>query len=315
MYNGLSKVSASIRRFKRPATEAPLQGFSPITRLSSEDIFIVGYPKSGNTWFQNLVAGVCYGVDPRLSPSALTQHLVPDLSIQKWYQRYRTPTFFKSHALPCPEYRRVVYLLRDGRDVMVSYRHFREAVDHVAYDFLEFVSPGSELYPCHWAHHVDAWMQNPYDAHMLLIKYEDLLADPVRQLESFCQFAGIARETKHLEVIAKAASFRNLREKEVREDVGQPDRVFLPGALFFRRGIVGSYKDEMPPEVLSRFLGHSAQTLRRHGYLLNSPEDEDSGVKTRACGLSPPGSPDARDLPCSPIKSLIPRSRDVKREL
>ena len=31
----------------------------------AEDIFIVGYPKSGNTWFQNLVVGAVYGMDPR----------------------------------------------------------------------------------------------------------------------------------------------------------------------------------------------------------------------------------------------------------
>ncbi len=36
--------------------------FTPITEFSGEDVFIVGYPKSSNTWLQNLVAGVVYGV-------------------------------------------------------------------------------------------------------------------------------------------------------------------------------------------------------------------------------------------------------------
>src|SRR5438105_2547577 len=94
--------------------EAVPEGFVPISEFSPDDIFIVGYPKSGNTWFQNLVGGVVYGVDPKLSPIALVQELVPDASSRKYFRRNATPMFFKSHSLPCREYRRVVYLLRDG---------------------------------------------------------------------------------------------------------------------------------------------------------------------------------------------------------
>jgi hypothetical protein len=242
------------------------EGFVPITQFLAEDIFIVGYPKSGNTWFQYLIAGVVYGVDPRWGPSLLVYDLVPDLSYNKYYRRYATPMFFKSHALPCPEYRRVVYLLRDGRDVMVSYRHYREEIDGVEYDFLKFVTPETDLYPCHWPEHVDAWMQNPYRAQMLLIKYEDLLREPVRELKRVCQLAGISRETDHLTAIAGAASFRNLRDKEARMGFGRPDHNFPPNKFFFRRGVAGSHKDEMPPEVLQKFLEQAGETLRRCGY-------------------------------------------------
>jgi hypothetical protein len=244
-----TKIGATLGRFKRPAPEAipetPApeaipEGFTSITRFLAEDIFIVSYPKSGSTWFQNLIAGVAYGVDPRWGPPALVHDLVPDLSHDKYYRRYATPMFFKSHALPCPEYRRVVYLLRDGRDAMVSYRRFREVIDGVEYDFLKFVTLETALYPCHWPEHVESWIQNPYDAQMLVIKYEDLLQAPVRELKRFCQFAGMSRGTDHLTAIAEGASFRNLRDKEARMGVGRPDHNFPPGKFFFRRGVAGS---------------------------------------------------------------------------
>jgi hypothetical protein len=244
--------------------EAVPEGFVPISEFSPDDIFIVGYPKSGNTWFQNLVGGVVYGVDPKLSPIALVQELVPDANSRKYFRRYATPMFFKSHSLPCQEYRRVVYLLRDGRDAMVSYRHYREAVDKVKYDFQKFVTPETDLYPCHWPRHVEAWAKNPYEAQMLVIKYEDLLDQPVEQLKRFCEFAGISRETEHLKAVAEAASFRNLHAKEVKE--GWPDPNFEAGKFFFRRGVVGSHKDEMPHEALKIFLGQAAETLHRYGY-------------------------------------------------
>jgi hypothetical protein len=99
---------------ERREPEAIPERFVPITQFLPEDIFIVSYPKSGNTWFQNLACGVVYGVDPRLAPSTLVHDLVPDLGYQKYYRRYANPMFFKSHSLPRADFRRVVYLLRDG---------------------------------------------------------------------------------------------------------------------------------------------------------------------------------------------------------
>lgn len=291
-----TKIGAVLGRFKRPAHEVipeesapePVpEGFTSITEFLAEDIFIVGYPKSGNTWFQNLVAGVVYGLDPIWSPSALLQDLLPYLSYyehspRQIYRRYATPTFFLSHDLPRAEFRRVVYLLRDGRDVMVSYRHYREAIDRVEYDFLKFVSPENELYPCHWSRHVDAWIRNPYGAQLLLIKYEDLLREPVRQLQRFCEFAGISREIDHLTAIAEAASFGSLRDKEARIGFGWPDHIFPADRFFFRRGVAGSHNDEMPPEVLQRFLEQAGETLRRRGYATGKLGEENCKLTERS---------------------------------
>lgn len=283
MSDGVTEFDRSPGQFQRPApaeegaaTAIVPEGFTPATQFLPDDIFIVGYPKSGNTWFQNLIAGMVYGVDPRFGPTVLAHDLVPDLSSGKYYRRYATPMFFKSHALPCPEYRRVVYLLRDGRDVMVSYRHYQEATLGKQFDFLQYVSPETELYPCHWAQHVDAWMKNPYRAHILIIKYENLLREPVTELQRFCKFAGVPRENKHLASIAEAAAFRNLREREERIGFGRADVNFLPGKFFFRRGVAGSHKDEMPPEVLEKFLGHAGETLRRCGYTIGEHREDTS---------------------------------------
>jgi Sulfotransferase domain len=260
----LKRIGAAFQAFKRSTADVIPDGFIPISDFSPDDVFIVGYPKSGNTWFQHLVAGVVYGVDPKWAPIAAVQDLVPDASLLKYYRRYAPRMFFKEHSLPRPDYRRVVYLLRDGRDAMVSYRHYREAVDKVKYDFQEFVTPETDLYPCHWPRHVDAWTKNPYGAEILVIKYEDLLAQPVEQLQRFCEFVGISRDIDHLKAVAEAAAFSNLRGKEAKE--GWPDPNFEAGKFFFRRGVVGSHKDEMPPGALQIFLGQASETLRRHGY-------------------------------------------------
>ena len=37
--------------------------YIPINKTNINDIFIVGFPKSGNTWMQSLIAGIQYGID------------------------------------------------------------------------------------------------------------------------------------------------------------------------------------------------------------------------------------------------------------
>src|SRR5438093_1486020 len=91
-------------------------GLVPIGEYEADDIFVVGYPKSGHTWFQNLLVGIVYGMDNRYAPDSLIQDLVPDVHYKKYYRRYMRPMFFKSHMFPTQQYKRVVYLLRDGRD-------------------------------------------------------------------------------------------------------------------------------------------------------------------------------------------------------
>ena len=242
-----------------------ITGLIPITEFVENDVFIVGYGKSGNTWFQNLTSGMIYGVDPEYGPDTLIQELVPDVDYKRFYKRYRTPMFFKSHHLPRPDYRRVVYLLRDGRDVMVSYFHHLNAHRTEEVDFLKLAETGEDLYPSKWHEHVEAWLSNPYNAQMIIIKYEDLKTNPVNELRRFCAFVGEERDDQFLNLLAEKSSFQNMRQKEIR--YGWDNPAWPKDKPFIRRGIIGSYKDEMPPNILEVFLRETEGTLRKCGYL------------------------------------------------
>jgi len=240
-------------------------GLVPITTTHEDDVFLVGYAKSGNTWLQNLVAGVVYGVDPEYAPDALIQWLVPDVLAKDFYRRFVTPMFFKSHELPNPRYRRVVYLLRDGRDVMVSLYHFWKAQRGKYPDFLWLVKFRQSM-SVKWHQHVEAWLSNPYKADMIVIRYEELKRDPVEQMRKFCSFARIDRPDSVIQAVTQKASFEKMREKEIRYgmDLFPP---FHGGSLFMRRGEVGNHRNEMPKHVLEVFLKEAGETLRRCGYL------------------------------------------------
>jgi hypothetical protein len=236
-----------------------------ITDSEPDDIFVVGYPKSGNTWMQYLLAGVLFGTDARLAPDSLMQDLVPDVHYKQFYRRYLTPTFFKTHELPQPRHRRVIYLTRDGRDVMVSYFHHLTALGNPA-DFLGLVTTADGLFPCRWHEHIEAWTQNPYGAEMMTISYEMLKKDTVTVLQMVCSFAGVEREQTALESAVRNSTFELLRAKEKKHG-WREDSIWPKDIAFIRRGEVGSFKDEMPGEVLQAFMELSGPVLKRLGYL------------------------------------------------
>jgi len=244
-----------------------LTGFVPRTEVAADDMFIVGYMKSGNNWFRNLAAGVVYGADPEYVPYSLVRDLIPNHGPKNpYYKRYGASMFFKTHDFPRPEYKRVVYILRDGRDVMVSFRHHYSALQGREIDFLQMIRGEDEMVPrFKWHRHVERWLANPHQAQMLTIRYEDLKRDTVNELRRFCEFIGVSREDAHLAAIARKASFANMREKEARLGIGNPE--WPQDKFFMRRGQVGSHKDEMPPEVLEVFLSEAGETLRKLGYL------------------------------------------------
>jgi hypothetical protein len=236
-----------------------------IDDLESSDVVIAGYPKSGNTWVQYMLAGAFCGVDLQMVPDALVQDLVPDVHFKKFYKRYFPVTFFKSHFLPRPEYRRVVYLLRDGRDAMVSYWHYLKAVCGHDLDFLDVVEVGDKLFPCKWHTHVMQWTENPYSASIITVRYEDLLSNPVAELRRIGEFAGLECHTENLEKAAARASFKAMRQRETNFPWENPET--RKNEHFVRRGQTGSHRDEMPVPVRDAFLRDATLMLQKTGYL------------------------------------------------
>jgi len=233
---------------------------------NEDDIFIVGFPKSGHTWSQNLVAEALYGFTVGDTTSvALLQDLVPDIHFVDCYKRYRSPMFFKAHMLPRPEFKRVIYLLRDGRDAMVSYHRYLEAKSGSTIDFLHMVRTGEGMFPCKWHEHVSQWRANPFKADMITVRYEDLKADTVKELERIFAFAGISRTRAQLETAARRSSFSSMQEREKKTGTGNPD--WPKDRLFVRRGKVGSYVDEMPADVQKAFLSEAEPMMRELGYI------------------------------------------------
>ena len=86
-----------------------------------DDTFIVSYPKSGNTWMRFLIGNYLTGNECSFENCHL---ITPDIHMNpEQCEKIDRPRFIKSHAPFLPQYPKVVYIVRDVRDVVVSYYH------------------------------------------------------------------------------------------------------------------------------------------------------------------------------------------------
>jgi hypothetical protein len=90
-----------------------------------DDTFVVSYPRSGNTWTRFLIANLIY---PEKNVGFTNiEKLIPDTSSQSNRALKSTPRprIIKSHEYFDHRYRKVIYIVRDPRDVALSYYDFQ----------------------------------------------------------------------------------------------------------------------------------------------------------------------------------------------
>jgi hypothetical protein len=239
-------------------------GLTPMGEFDDRDVFVCGWPKSGNTWCQRLFSGVVWGLDTSELTDQLAQSLQPDVQYKKFYYRFRTPTIFKSHLLPQLDYRKVIFLVRDGRDALMSYwKMLREVDPHFSLEKAFTLEDG--LSPCSWEKYARCWLGNPYGAKLMTLRYEDLLRQPVRELVRVGDFLGVTRSEEELSSIVCGADIEKMRGIALRhgwDNSGSP-----MNNSFLGQGQSGGYRNEMPAELQERFLRRAGDMLGHFGYL------------------------------------------------
>ena len=92
--------------------------------VRADDTFIISYPRSGNTWTRFLIANLTHPEEP--VTFANIERLIPDAEAQssRYMRGIPSPRMVKSHSYFDPRYPKVIYIVRDPRDVALSYYDF-----------------------------------------------------------------------------------------------------------------------------------------------------------------------------------------------
>jgi hypothetical protein len=187
-----------------------------------DDIFIVSYPRSGNTWTRFLIANLLH--PDKAVTFANIEEFIPDAEAQssRYMNRVRSPRVIKSHQYFDHRYRKVIYIVRDPRDVAVSYYQFARkyrsvqdgsSLENFVSDFvrgrLNSASWGT------WGENVGTWTAARHGKDsFLLLRYEDLIAGATIELKRLAQFLGIDSSLQHLLDAVNRSSADRMRDLE-----------------------------------------------------------------------------------------------------
>lgn len=231
-------------------------GLTPINKTNPEDVFIVGFPKSGNTLMQHIITHLVYGLNSEVTVS-IPLLFVPDIYASTHYFRFNEVCYFKSHERPQPNYKKVIYLVRDGREALLSYYHMMKNMGKEI--SLEDLYHGKiDIYGGQWHEHLAEWEKNPYNAEILFVKYEDLITNKMSVLNQLCSFLNITRTSAELNEVIKLTSFEFMKTVEQKEDWQKIKiNISFTKGNFVRKGAIDSYKEEIPKELLNTFIKNS----------------------------------------------------------
>lgn len=192
----VADMRARFDAFYTPEARLHWQNFRP----APSDVIVSTFPKSGTTWVQQIMHCLRTGGDmsfEEISYAVPWLEVAHDVGIDLNAPQSATPRMFKSHlaADEIPFGARYVIVVRHAADVLKSYYNFMAGWFFVPgsisiEDFAEsvlFDARGSEDY---W-HHFLSWWHRRNDPDVLLLSYEDMLADTDRAISAIARHCGI----------------------------------------------------------------------------------------------------------------------------
>lgn len=232
--------------------------------LRTNDAVVASYPRSGNTWLTFLLVHLARGdadfdVVQSSAPGVGAHQHAPGL-LRGGGRLLRTHEPFRS------EYRRGVYVVRDVRDVVVSYfeyqrmmRRYTGSIEDFARLFLKGRADGYGPWPAH----VESWLSAPVPVHV--VRYEELRRDTASGLRGVADFLGLDVDDAAIASAVEANELGRMQEKEQQAK----DRWFAGTASssrFVRSGGSGEWRERLSDDARRAIEQACAPMLLRLGY-------------------------------------------------
>lgn len=249
--------------------------------------WIASYPRSGNTWVRAFLTALIEKTDS-------VEHLSGELLAPWWATEIERPntetpeietlrrneqaqvrlaqsapgTIFRkthaerfsadgAHTISPTATIGAIYLLRDPRDVAMSFAAFLE--QEVIHTIFSMNNPGfGYAEPVgSWSNNVRSWVDRP---DTLVVRYEDLLVEPVACFSQIVEHIGLTASPADVSKAVDAVSFERLKKRDEAAPLHK-DQVTVRSAK------VGGWKGMLTPGQVEMIERPHGATMRRFGYL------------------------------------------------
>lgn len=223
-------------------------------------IWLASFPRSGNTFFRNVLFEV-YGIESSVFHQGTVNSGTKD------YIQYQV---VKTHLLPnqvepMNDSVKSVYLVRDGRDALVSLAHHRKDIVEPNSNFqtnlLEAIIAAEGSFFGGWSENIRQWKEKAD----IIIHFKDLVSNPIREVEKLRTIIDLPYPQRD-----KLPSFEDLKFGQPKYGSGKKitntkkQRVLTQ--KLFRKGKVGSWKEDMTPMMEQFFWDLHGEMMSEMGY-------------------------------------------------
>jgi hypothetical protein len=253
-----------------------------------DDTFVVSYPRSGNTWTRFLIANLMHPSE--VVSFANIERLIPDTSSQSNRALKRTPhpRIVKTHQYFDHRYRKMIYIVRDPRDVALSYYDFHRKYRHIkdSYSLEAWVDDfvRGKLISADWGswgENVASWLYTRgASPDFLLLRYEDMVENTQEELARIAGHLGIEATPERLSGAIERSSADRMRELEKQGQnewvATKKHRKDIP---FVGVARAGGWRTKLPKSCVARIESAWGNLMTSLGYeLVSTPDPLVSGT-------------------------------------
>jgi hypothetical protein len=246
-----------------------------------DDTFVVSYPRSGNTWTRFLIANLVFPSESVAFTNI--ERLIPDTSSQSNRALKNTPRprIIKSHTYFDPRCRRVLYIVRDPRDLVLSYYNFQRKYrqltdDYPLADYVDDFVNGRLISAGwgSWGENVASWVYTRQNHNgFLLLRYEDMKSDTERELKRIAAFLGLEPTPERLKQAIEASSPERMREMErTQSDHWVATKKHRKDIPFVGPAVSGQWQSDLAPALVSKIESTWGDLMSTLGYALVTSE-------------------------------------------
>jgi hypothetical protein len=275
---GIAQIIRVAQQVGRVLTGRQLAGRN--LTVFPDDVFLVSYPRSGNTWTRFLISNLIYQDEP--TTFANIEQRIPEIYFNADHamRSLARPRILKSHECFQPHYKRVIYIVRDPRDVAVSFFHHNVKAGNIPEDYPmddfipRFIAADFDSRWGCWEESVISWLSLRQEKPtFLMLRYEDMKSQPQGELLRVAEFlrqSSFRRIDSSPEKLQRAVDLSTPeRMRTLEKEQGdkwvltQKTRLDKP---FVRSAKSGGWKSTLSEKAVSLIESAWGATMQKLGY-------------------------------------------------
>jgi len=275
--------------------------------VMTQILWLASYPKSGNTWLRAFLANYLLNTPTPQNINSLSEFAFGDMRADYYEQISGKPqaelswpeinglrprvhrhladahpgtVLVKTHNVlsaiddiptitPDVTFG-AIYVVRNPLDVAVSFSHhygltLDQGARAICYKPLEIQPKAGHILQVvsDWSSNIRTWLNAP-GLYLKILKYEEMKKSPSKAFSSVLEFLKIPKEKERLKRAIRHSSFKVLAGQE--RQTGFIERS-QNAERFFRKGAVGTWRQELAPEQVDLIVDCHKDMMREMGYL------------------------------------------------